>query len=42
MRDNRNETYKNMMKVAKRIALEILISLPICIVFAYLTRNIII
>ena len=39
MRDNRNETYKNMMKVAKRIALEILISLPVCIVFAYLTRN---
>lgn len=41
MRDNRNETYKNMMKTAKRIALEILISLPICIVFAYLTRNVI-
>ena len=41
MRDNRNETYKNMMKVAKRIALEILISLPICIIFAYLTRNVI-
>ena len=41
MRDNRNETYKNMMKTAKRIALEILISLPICIIFAYLTRNVI-
>ena len=41
MRDNRNEAYKNMMKVAKRIAFEILISLPICIVFAYLTRNLI-
>ena len=39
MRDNRNETYKNMMKVAKRIAIEILISLPICIIFAYLTKD---
>ena len=41
MRDNRNETYQKMMKTAKRIAIEILISLPICIVFAYLTRNVI-
>ena len=41
MRDNRNDTYKNMMKVARRIAIEILISLPICIIFAYLTRNVI-
>ena len=41
MRDNRNDTYKNMMKVAKRIAIEILISLPICIIFAYLTKDII-
>ncbi len=41
MRDNRNETYQKVMKTAKRIALEILISLPICIVFAYLTRNLI-
>ena len=41
MRDNRNDTYKNMMKVAKRIAVEILISLPVCIVFGYLTRFVI-
>ena len=41
MRDNRNETYQNMMKTAKRIAIEILISLPVCLVFAYLTRNVI-
>ena len=41
MRDNRNETYQKMMKTAKRIALEILISLLICIIFAYLTRNLI-
>ena len=41
MRDNRNETYKKMMKTAKRIALEIIISLPICIIFAYATRNLI-
>ena len=41
MRDNSNESYQKMMKTAKRIALEILISLPVCIVFAYLTRNVI-
>ena len=41
MRDNRNESYQKMMKTAKRIAMEILISLPVCIVFAYLTRNVI-
>lgn len=41
MRDNRNETYQKMMKTAKRIALEILISLPVCIIFGYLTRNLI-
>ena len=41
MRDNRNETYQKMMKTAKRIAIEILISLPVCIIFAYLTRNVI-
>ena len=41
MRDNRNESYQKMMKTAKRIAIEILISLPVCIVFAYLTRNVI-
>lgn len=39
MRDNRNETYQNMMKIAKRIAIEILISLPFCVVFGYLTKN---
>jgi len=41
MRDNRNESYQKMMKTAKRIAMEILISLPVCIIFAYLTRNVI-
>jgi len=41
MRDNRNESYQKMMKTAKRIAMEILISLPVCIVLAYLTRNVI-
>ena len=41
MRDNRNESYQKMMKTAKRIAFEILISLPVCIIFAYLTRNLI-
>ncbi len=41
MRDNRNESYQKMMKTAKRIAIEILISLPVCIIFAYLTRNLI-
>jgi len=41
MRDNRNEAYKAIMKNAKRIALEILISLPVCVIFAYLTRNVI-
>lgn len=41
MRDNRNETYQKMMKTAKRIAIEILISLPVCVIFAYLTRNVI-
>lgn len=39
MRDNRNESFQSMMKIAKRIAIEILISLPFCIVFGYLTRN---
>ena len=41
MRDNRNDAYKAIMKNAKRIALEILISLPVCVIFAYLTRNVI-
>ena len=41
MRDNRNESYQKMMKSAKRIAIEILISLPVCIIFAYLTRSVI-
>lgn len=39
MRDNRNESFQNMMKIAKRIAIEILISLPFCVVFGYLTKR---
>lgn len=38
---NNNETYKNMMKVAKRIAITILCCVPVMIVFGYLTRRVI-
>ena len=38
---NNNETYKNMMKVAKRIAITILCCVPVMILFGYFTRNII-
>ena len=41
MRNNRDEAVQNIMKVAKRIAIAILISLPVCILFGYFTRNII-
>ena len=36
-----NDTYKNMFKVAKRIAITILCCMPVMVIFAYLTRNII-
>lgn len=39
--DQRNQTYSNVMKVAKRMAITIVCCLPFLIVFAYLTRNII-
>lgn len=38
---NRDEAYKNIMKVAKRIAITILCCVPVMGIFAYLTRNII-
>ena len=38
---NRDESFKNMMKVAKRIAITILCCAPVVIIFGYLTRNII-
>ena len=39
--NNRDEAFKNMMKVAKRIAITILCCVPIMIIFGYLTRNVI-
>ena len=39
--NGRNETYKNVMKVAKRIAITILCCIPVMILFGYLTRNVI-
>ena len=39
--NNRNEAYNSMMKVAKRVVLTILCSLPVVILFAYFTRNVI-
>ena len=41
MRDNRNDLYKNFMKVAKRVAITILCCIPICILFGYFTRTVI-
>lgn len=39
--NNRDDAYKNMMKVAKRIATTVLCCLPVMLVFAYLTRKVI-
>lgn len=39
--NNRDDAYKNMMKVAKRIAITILCCVPLMIIFAYLTRKVI-
>lgn len=36
-----NDRYKNIMKVGKRVAITILVCVPIMIAFAYLTRNVI-
>jgi len=39
--NGRDEAYKNIVKVAKRIAITILCCIPVVVVFGYLTRNII-
>ena len=39
--NNRDENFKNMVKVAKRIAITILCCVPVLGVFSYFTRNII-
>ena len=39
--NDRDLAYKNAIKVAKRVALTIVCCIPVLIVFAYLTRNII-
>ena len=39
--NNREEGFKNIVKVAKRIAITILCCVPIMGVFSYFTRNII-
>lgn len=39
--NGRDEAYKNIMKVAKRIGITILCCVPVMIVFGYLTRNVI-
>ena len=36
-----NDTFKNIMKVGKRIGITILICIPIMVAFGYLTRNVI-
>jgi undecaprenyl pyrophosphate phosphatase UppP len=37
--NNKNDAYKNMFKVAKRIAITMLCCIPVMIAFAYLTRH---
>ena len=39
--NNRDEAFKNVIKVAKRIAITILCCIPVCGVFSYFTRNVI-
>ena len=39
--NSRDEAYKNIMKVAKRIAITILCCVPVMIIFGYLTRKVI-
>ena len=39
--NDRDLAYKNAIKIAKRIAITILCCIPVLIIFAYLTRNII-
>ena len=38
---NRDDIYKNVMKVAKRVAITILCCVPFMIIFGYLTRRVI-
>ena len=38
---NDNNTFKNSLKVAKRIAITILCCIPVIFIFAYLTRKVI-
>ena len=39
--NDRNEIYRNIMKVGKRIAITIACCIPVMVVFGYLTRNVI-
>ena len=39
--NNRDDAYKNIMKVAKRIAVTVLCCIPVLILFGYFTRNLI-
>ena len=39
--NDKDQAYKNIMKVVKRIAITILCCVPVIIIFGYLTRNII-
>ena len=39
--NKKNDPYKNVFRVAKRIAITILCCIPVMAIFAYLTRNII-
>ncbi len=39
--NSRDEAYKNIIKVAKRIAITVLCCIPVLIIFGYLTRNVI-
>ena len=39
--NGRDEAYKGIMKVAKRIGLTILCCIPVLILFGYFTRNVI-
>ena len=41
MRDNRIEKFENLKKVVKRIAITMLVCIPICILFGYFTQNLI-
>ena len=39
--NDRDEAYRNIIKVAKRIAITVLCCVPVMIVFGYLTRKVI-